>query len=100
MRLPFGGVRMSAIHWNGHFELGLPEIDAQHQRLVTLINGLALALSDARALPEVDALLDRLHVYADEHFRLEEAMMTDSALSAMAQRRHRAEHSAFLGRLA
>lgn len=91
---------MSAIQWNGHFELGLNEIDAQHQRLVTLINGLSLALSDARPLPEVDAMLDRLEAYADEHFQLEEAIMASSTLPAAAQQRHCAEHSAFLGRIA
>jgi diguanylate cyclase (GGDEF)-like protein/hemerythrin-like metal-binding protein/PAS domain S-box-containing protein len=90
---------MPVIYWSGYFELGIPEIDAQHARLVDLVNALAEALADAGRLPRAATLVAELEAYAAGHFRTEEALMPTSSLGTDVLSRHRREHRAFSDRL-
>lgn len=86
-------------YWNSSFEIGIPEVDAQHRRLVDLVNGLAAAIIEGGELPRVEALIDDLRDYAAQHFADEEPLMASAGLSESEQRRHRASHQGFVERV-
>jgi diguanylate cyclase (GGDEF)-like protein/hemerythrin-like metal-binding protein/PAS domain S-box-containing protein len=86
-------------YWNANFDLGIAELDAQHRRLVELINALAATITDGGTLPEIDRLLDALKDYAIHHFAAEERVLDRSSLSESEKTRHRASHRAFARRV-
>ena len=61
--------------WSSKFETGVPEVDADHQRLVTALNRLEELLQKGAGSKVVNELLDFLGRYADQHFKREEACM-------------------------
>lgn len=68
---------MSYIVWKPEYELGIPVIDHQHQRIVELIN----VLSDQRDNPkqkEVEKAMFQLVDYTFSHFEFEEALLEDA----------------------
>lgn len=66
---------MSIVEWRDELSIGVPEIDAQHQRLIAMVNEVdeAVRLRHGAAI-SADALR-RLCDYAVEHFAAEEALM-------------------------
>lgn len=66
---------MQHIEWTEELELGHAGIDAQHRRIVEILNSLHAATSEHRAGAAENALLDELVRLVDEHFRTEETMM-------------------------
>ena len=87
---------MQFFYWNASFEIGIPLIDAQHRRLVDLINDLATAITEGGKLPEVGALLQELRDYSLKHFADEEEIMTGAPLSEREKTRHRNAHIGFV----
>lgn len=83
--------------WGGHFATGIEEIDAQHRRLVDLINAAAPLLAAAGEAParEVQPLLDSLAEYAANHFRAEEVMMAERGIDPGYRSYHHGNHAAF-----
>lgn len=61
------------ITWLPAYEVGIPEIDRQHQKIISVINkfidGGAAIIVDSEVLSE---LLSELTAYANEHFSTEE----------------------------
>ncbi len=55
--------------WNESFETGLPEIDAQHKKLVELINQLARDWSSLADLEKLNVIFNELTAYAHYHFK-------------------------------
>lgn len=85
------------IEWDPAWELGIPLIDGQHQKLVSMIRELQ---EDTRT-PEVGSqtllfVLFEILDYAVTHFTDEEALFTAKGWSGEAG--HLAEHEAFLHR--
>ncbi|MBV5266702.1 bacteriohemerythrin [Pinisolibacter aquiterrae] len=87
---------MQFFYWNASFEIGIPLIDAQHRRLVDLINDLATAITEGGRLPEVGALLQELRDYSAKHFADEEGIMDTTLLSEGEKARHRRAHTGFV----
>lgn len=87
---------MQFFYWNTSFEIGIPLIDAQHRRLVDLINELATAITDGGKLPQVEALIHELMDYAARHFADEERLLDKSTLSEGEKIRHRGAHRGFV----
>lgn len=88
---------MSAIVWNESLELGLPQIDEQHRRLVDRYNELAAAYR--RREPDAE-LARRLGVLLDctaAHFASEEALMAELGYDGLDE--HREEHQDLLQRV-
>jgi hemerythrin-like metal-binding protein len=79
-------------------DLGFPEIDAEHIKLVGLIN----KLHDASIAPQPGAMLrpalDELVSFTEKHFQDEERIMAGIGYPAMA--RHRDQHQELLQKLA
>lgn len=88
---------MSAIVWNDSLELGLPQIDEQHRRLVDRYNELAAAYRrrepDAELARRLAVLLD----FTAAHFASEEALMAEMGYDGLDE--HREEHQDLLQRV-
>ena len=60
------------IKWNEMYNLGLEEIDPQHQKLIGIINKLYDAMQASTEKAEMKTILKELTDYADYHFSTEE----------------------------
>jgi len=61
--------------WSTEYEIGLPEIDAQHRGLVAMINDLYVAKQAGEGAAAVKSTIERLLQYTQEHFEAEEWAM-------------------------
>ncbi len=70
------------IIWSDEYNTGIKAIDAQHQRLATLINKIHLWVKTGRSTPDgggkIDEILEELRNYAIEHFAAEEKLFLAS----------------------
>jgi hemerythrin len=66
---------MSTIQWDQSMATGIDSVDAQHKQLIAWLNDLLAAISQGRARPEIQGLLDQLGTYAATHFGNEERCM-------------------------
>jgi hemerythrin-like metal-binding protein len=68
---------MKTINWRDEFSVGVEEMDAQHKKLLAMINRLIEeqhTLTDPKTVAE---LLTGMTDYAQEHFRAEEYLMAE-----------------------
>lgn len=84
------------IVWDKSFETGIAEVDAQHQRLVEIINSLAEGIGQA-SMKDLQGVLSQLKEYAQYHFQSEERIMADAAYDGLLD--HKAEHDAFVDQI-
>ncbi|MDO8607223.1 MAG: bacteriohemerythrin [Phaeospirillum sp.] len=63
---------MSLIEWDPSFSVGSARMDADHQRLVALLNRLYDAWHGGEGVDELGWLFDELLSYASTHFEAEE----------------------------
>lgn len=61
--------------WSKEYEVGVPEIDEQHQRLFKMINDLNEAMALGRGKDVLDRILNGLVDYTVRHFKTEEMYM-------------------------
>lgn len=89
---------MDAFIWNPCFVTGLVDVDAQHQRLVDLINrfGERLTQHEKAADTPLAAVFGELAEYAQYHFREEETLMAAHRVDARHVQSHCASHTQFL----
>lgn len=93
---------MESFRWDESFLTGIPEVDAQHRRLVGLINNLDDLLvhrSDDSAAA-VDAVSRELTEYTRYHFEAEESFMAQIGVDPRHVGPHRAAHQRFIAELA
>jgi diguanylate cyclase (GGDEF)-like protein/hemerythrin-like metal-binding protein/PAS domain S-box-containing protein len=87
---------MNFFYWNKSFEVGIPEIDSQHRRLVDLINALAAAIAGGGKLPDVQSLFGQLMEYAAAHFSDEEKLLAACSLPEAEKAQHLRAHEGFV----
>ncbi len=88
---------MPLIHWNDSYAVRHPEMDAQHQRLVELLNEFNVAWGEPAPPAKLLALFDQLVRHTLEHFRFEDELMQDAGYPATLQ--HRTEHESLLAQI-
>jgi diguanylate cyclase (GGDEF)-like protein/hemerythrin-like metal-binding protein/PAS domain S-box-containing protein len=81
--------------WDDHFNTGLAEIDAQHRRLVALLNRLASQVAGGADALVLNGIFDELADYTVYHFNTEEAVWRTYLAGDPAEIGHRATHDAF-----
>ena len=86
--------------WNEHFNTGLSLVDAQHRRLVELLNGLASHVAFHNDDYRLDALFDDLTDYARYHFQTEESIWESLLGGEAAESAHRGAHADFVAEVA
>ena len=89
---------LAPFQWASYFETGCADVDAQHRKLVDLVNALAARAAGSGALnaAELGHILDGLGQYARHHFATEEALMERAGLDPRHVDAHRAAHADFV----
>jgi hemerythrin len=78
------------ITWSDRYSVGITKIDAEHQKLVSLINELYAAILAGKQSAVLHNVLDGVAGYTVSHFASEEAMMRRHGYPDF--ERHKAEH--------
>jgi hemerythrin len=86
------------VAWSNEFELGMPEIDAQHQVLVDLINQVWAAIVLKPDREKALAILAELEKYTISHFAAEEIFMREIRYEQFPE--HKGAHEEFVARIA
>lgn len=79
--------------WNVEYFLGIPEMDAEHCRIIEMINRLDEAKNRPDALPTAWRIVNELANYISLHFTHEESLMERSGYPDLPS--HREAHRAF-----
>jgi len=66
---------VSVVEWTQEMELGIPEIDAQHRKLVEMLNDFYRELEEGQEEEAVRRFFEELGRYVEEHFKYEEEFM-------------------------
>jgi len=61
--------------WKPEYNVGHPEIDAQHRKLVEILNSLHEAMLARLTEAQLSKILDELVLYTEKHFASEERLM-------------------------
>jgi methyl-accepting chemotaxis protein len=84
------------VQWGPEFELGIPELDAQHRALIGLANRLFVELKKKRHGKEAKRAVAELFRYSATHFADEEAYFKTFSIPNIEE--HRVSHAAFMAR--
>ncbi len=79
-----------AFEWKDRYNLGIPEIDKQHQKLFEIgarVYDLAMINDDYDHYDEIMELLQELLNYTEYHFRYEEELMSKYQYSDIGQQK-------------
>lgn len=82
---------MKDLVWDKTLSIDVPEIDADHRRLLELFNRLGHAVEDGEPQTYVEAVMDELISCTAWHFQHEERLMEKYAYPDLDA--HRAEHA-------
>ena len=89
----------SLVAWSDEFSLGMPEIDAQHQMLIELINQVWLAIIPSKPDQEQTVrIVEELEKYTLTHFTEEEIFMRK--MGYLKFKEHKEAHEQFVARIA
>lgn len=79
-----------AVTWGNQYSVGIRQMDAEHQRLIGLVNDLNAAMVQGRAREIMSRIFDDLISYTTTHFAHEEGIMRLYSYPDFVQ--HKAEH--------
>ena len=82
------------IVWCDDFSVNVPEMDAQHQKLVKLVNQLHSAMKQQHSAEQVGKVIDELAKYTVEHFSSEEEYMASKNFPGLDE--HKKVHQHFV----
>jgi len=85
---------VALLEWQANFELGIPEVDHEHQELIRLINRVHESLRQDPTTEEVSGMLGEIHSLISAHFALEEKNM--QALAYPGYGEHKRDHETLL----
>ncbi|MGB5474728.1 MAG: bacteriohemerythrin [Gammaproteobacteria bacterium] len=88
---------MDLIKLEEHLKLNIPEIDAQHEELIGLINRLHETMLQGAEKAALDDLLSQLIEHTRTHFATEEQLMSQYGYPAFEA--HKSEHSRLMQHL-
>ena len=87
---------MPEIEWNDSLHVGIPKIDAQHQKLTGMINELYYAYMNGEDKKVLSGIITGLSDYTTYHFGTEEQIMASAGYENMAE--HVGQHHEFVSR--
>jgi hemerythrin len=85
---------MKDLIWDNTLSVDVPEIDADHRKLVDLFNLLNHAVAEGEAKAYVEAVMEELVSCTVWHFRHEERLMLKYGYAGFAE--HKSEHEALI----
>lgn len=83
---------MALLEWTDKMSVGIETIDADHKKMLDLLNTLHMAVREKHPASAVRAVLQELIKYADYHFQAEEQLMRLARYPAFEE--HKAKHDA------
>lgn len=89
---------MARIQWNDRLSVGITEIDAQHKRLIEIINNLDDAMKQGKGKDILHPTISQLINYTNTHFKTEETLMEAANYSDLAT--HKLAHRDFIKKIA
>jgi hemerythrin len=93
---------MTAFAWQDEYSVGHATIDAQHRKLIDILNDLHELLnrdSGADSSAEVAAVFDQLAAYVMTHFAFEEQLIADIGYPVHKVAEHKRQHDLLLARV-
>ncbi len=81
---------MPLMEWNEKLSVGIPTIDAEHKKLVAMLNDLYDAMQAKQSQAILGRVLDGLISYTASHFKHEETLFARTGYPAAAE--HKKEH--------
>ena len=81
---------VTLITWSDRYSVGIGRIDAEHQKLVALVNELYAAILENKQAAVVGKSLDGVAAYTISHFSSEESVMKRHGYPDFTE--HKAEH--------
>lgn len=66
---------MAFLKWSEKMSVGVPALDADHKKMVDLINGLSKTMTEGGSADEVRQAINALVDYARYHFEMEERLL-------------------------
>jgi hemerythrin-like metal-binding protein len=84
---------MENIKWSEEFSVGVAVLDEQHQKIIGMINRLIEEASATVRSEIVSDILVGMTQYAEEHFRTEEALMSEHDYPDLVE--HRGQHKVY-----
>jgi hemerythrin-like metal-binding protein len=88
---------MAHIQWKERYNINYKEVDAQHKRLLDILNQLLDLIESKRPPDELGVIFHRLCSYALDHFTLEERYLEASGYPALP--RQKDDHAFFVGKI-
>ena len=82
--------------WDDNLETGIAKIDAQHKKLVDILNRLVAHLANLSSVTDLDEIFDELIDYTDYHFKTEEGIWTQYFEGDAWLEAHKKTHNSFL----
>jgi hemerythrin len=79
MELSNGSKHKPRIEWRDSYSVGIEELDAQHRKLLELINEISKADDAGTSKSSCFAILNSMIRYAEEHFTTEERYLESNA---------------------
>lgn len=87
---------MTIITWNDQLNVGISNVDKQHQKLVDILNQLDEAVALGYKHKKILQLVDELIDYTQYHFQEEEQLMLQSNYDTAQYDKHKFEHDEFV----
>ncbi len=81
---------MAFLNWSDEFSTGVAAYDAEHKKLMAMINELHDAMTAGTAKSKLGDILDRLVTYTVEHFNHEERVLARHNYPGLAE--HKRQH--------
>ena len=63
---------INLINWKGEYSVGVDEIDAQHKKMLDMLNSLLQAIVEKKTKEGIEKVLEEMVNYLDFHFKSEE----------------------------
>ncbi|HPF70865.1 MAG TPA: bacteriohemerythrin [Candidatus Krumholzibacteria bacterium] len=85
---------MALLDWNTSLSVDVSEMDAEHKKLIGLVNALNDAMKAGKGKDELDRIFNELARYTQSHFASEERYMQKVGFPGL--EKQKAEHQALL----
>jgi len=93
---------MQNIEWKPELNIGIKNVDEDHQKLIELTNKLISAINNEIPKKEILNIFEEMEAYTYYHFEREESFMDSHCTSSDMKeeiRKHKEQHSYFAGKL-
>ncbi|MDH5559845.1 MAG: bacteriohemerythrin [Deltaproteobacteria bacterium] len=81
---------MEKLRWEDRFTVNIASIDAQHQKLIEMINDLEYSINHTPSTEDLASVLMRINKYSLQHFRHEEEILLKNQYAGLDE--HKAQH--------